>query len=444
MPHSSLDYGATRGTRIASTTDTTMQPQMLPGIIILNEKYFPESDVSPAKVGATSIAFSVMNLLGGEGLFAGMILYRREEGIFHPRIELQTKSSIVCGILSFNFDMARSKIRDAISAAAKMLTVKTYGSARLVILYHQTDTMLVYNPEWFPSCVTHHGPFHDDFVKHFSIEKAATAFGSPEKAQHLKKHQRIGLYRLRQSRNMFVLQHSLLQRRYLLSKNIDAHKIHKMVPPININTGSHQQLSSSHPEIKTFMRAKPSLLLFTAVARLDFFKNVELLVDAGVELLRRHLPVRVLIAGGEEIEGSRRSAILGCVPAAFKAEFKVVPKLSKDSLYALFDQVRDDGIFVCPSRYETLGITPLEAAMNGVTTIIIDSRNVEASHYFPRENRFEGSVVGLASLVEKFHKEGMQGRGVELQGKIRKQISDEKFRNSFLDAWRSFSKAARH
>lgn len=383
-----------------------------------------------------------MEVLQEAGLFAGMILYKRDESINHPRLVMQTKSSVPCVTLAFNFLMDWIKIRDAISKSTEILTVATYGTKNKAILYHQTDILLAYNPEWLPSCVTHHGPFYDDFASHFSDAEAAVAFGSCEKAEHLKTHQRIGLNHLRSAKNMFVLQHSSLQRNYLLKHHVETARIQKLSPPINIESLPRLPLASTHSDIVKFMHAKSTLLLFTAVARLDFFKNVELLVDASVMLLGQGHAVRVLVAGDDENENCRREELLARVPNQQQSEFMIIPKLSKDNLYALFDEVNDRGIFVCTSRYETLGITPLEAGLSGVPTVIVNSPYVEASAYYPKEYQFEGSIAGLADLVQEFQEKGMHGRGNYLRGRIGEHISHDKFRKSMLDAWRVFSIAA--
>lgn len=415
---------------------------LLPGIIVLNQRYFPDTEFSAAKVGATSFAFSAMSVLQKAGIFAGMILYKRDEGINTPCLVTQSKSTVPCVTLLFNFLMDWMHIRDAINEATEILTVATYGSKIKAILYHQTDTLLAYNPEWLPSCVTHHGPFFDDFASSFSAEEAAMAFGSCEKAQHLKTFQRIGLEHLRSAKNMFVLQHSSLQRKYLLKHDVEASRIQKLSPPINIDRLPRLPLASTRPEIVEFMHKKPSLLLFTAVARIDFFKNIELLVDASVELLGRGLAVRVLIAGDDETERHRREKLLDRVPSAIRTEFMIIPKLSKDCLYALFDEVKDRGIFVCTSRYETLGITPLEASLSSVPTVIANSANVEASTYYPEEYRFIDTIAGLADAIQAFQGSGMSGRGIYLRERIEEHISQEKFEKSMLEAWRVFSDAA--
>lgn len=70
------------------------------------------------------------------------------------------------------------------------------------------DEYLANHPMWLPCCVTHHGPFYNDFTQHFSPRLAAMAFGSDEKARHLQCQQDLSIRYIRLNRNAFVLQHS--------------------------------------------------------------------------------------------------------------------------------------------------------------------------------------------------------------------------------------------
>ena len=80
--------------------------------------------------------------------------------------------------------------------------------------------------------------------------------------------------------------------------------------------------------------------------------------------------------------------------------------------------------------------------MSAVPTLIVDSPNVEASTYFPRDYRFEKSATGLADVVERFQHEGMEGRGEALRRSLEDHISPEKFKISLLKAWGAVSEAA--
>ena len=113
------------------------------------------------------------------------------------------------------------------------------------------------------------------------------------------------------------------------------------------------------------------------------------------------------MAGDDDMQDDRRIALLHGVPAELQYRFQIMPKFTKTELYGFFETARGKGIFVCPSRFETLGITPVEAALSGVTTLISDAREVEASQYFPAENRFRANIVDIADVVE-----GLIGRGI--------------------------------
>lgn len=326
----------------------------------------------------------------------------------------------------------------AISTASKLLSA---GSARSAMLYYQTDTLLDYHPNHLPFCVTHHGPFYDHFAGHFSEELAAVAFGSRQKARHLQTQQRSGVEHLKSRTYGFVLQHSELQGNYLRRCGVDPSKLFKLSPPI------HSMRIEGYPVGASASRNavvnSDRVLLFTAVARLDYFKNVDLLVDAAVEHISRGRPLSVLIAGDDVNDGVRRKKLLERVPNQYVGSFEVIPKVAKDTLYALFDHARRNGIFVCPSRYKALGITPLEAALNGVTTVISDSIRVEAAKYIPKRYRFVPTAIELANLIESITVSRLDQRGKELYHHIENQISEESFKSNFLYAWMACSRKVR-
>ncbi|MCV7122519.1 glycosyltransferase [Mycobacterium lacus] len=118
----------------------------------------------------------------------------------------------------------------------------------------------------------------------------------------------------------------------------------------------------------------------------------------------------------------------------------IADKLSKPKLYSLFQAARRNGIFVFPSRYETLGITPLEAAMSGVCTLVTNSREVEASRLFPSEYRFVPEQDKLCSAIQRFHTEGIENSGAQLRDRISGEVSEKLFADDMLDAWTHFSR----
>ena len=411
---------------------------ILSAIIILNAKYYPQSMSSAANVGATSFTFSVMRVLSKAGLLRGLILYQREERILASSFVLERRDGVLCAILSFNFTMAAVDVQNTIAAAVNALGNQAVDSC---MLYYQTDTLLSYHPAWLPCCVTHHGPFYNDFARRFSPHLAAMAFGSDEKARHLQHQQDLGIRYLKLNDNAFVLQHSQLQREHLLRNGIDRSRIRKLSPPIQL-IGKKHFPAFDMTSLVDF--ADPDgQLIFTTIARLDFFKNIELLVDSGVELLHRGLAVNVFVAGDDDKQDDRRIALLQRVPPELRHRFHIVPKLTKTELFAFFNAARGKGIFVCPSRFETLGITPLEAALSGVTTLISDARQVEASRYFPAEYRFRANIKDLADLVEGFVHRGISGHGDMLIQRIKKAVSEQQFDSDLLRAWSDFSSSVK-
>lgn len=375
-----------------------------------------------------------MHVLSQAGLLKGVILYHREETTLCPFFILERREGVLCAIVTFNFRMTVVTVQNILAAAATELGDQKGDPC---MLYYQTDTLLSYHPTWLPCCVTHHGPFYNDLTQYFSCQSVAIAFGGDEKAQHLQRQQELGICYVKSSSNAFVLQHSRLQRAYLLRSGIDQARIRKLSPPIQLMSESLIPVFN-----KTSLINFPDpdgLLLFTTVARLDFFKNVELLLDSGLELLGRGLAINVFVAGDDERHDERRYALLRRIPPRFCHRFRIMPKLTKTDLYALFIAVRARAIFVCPSRYETLGITPLEAALSGVTTIISDAKEVEASQYFPAENRFPPNAQELADLVEGFISRDVGGYGDRLARQIKNVLCERDFELDLLRAWSDFS-----
>ncbi|MFE7424599.1 glycosyltransferase [Streptomyces sp. NPDC014735] len=410
----------------------------LTGIIVVNERYFPDSELAPAHVGATSFARSVLRCLRGAGLSAGVLLYQRDEDLVEPRIRLARRSGVVCALLQFNFRMARRVVSGAIAEAARLLLAE-HGETRQAMLYYQTDSLLGFHPDEFACCVTHHGPFVHDFVGTFSADATGRAFGDATKALHLLKHQELGLDRVRTNERMFVLQHSRLQRTHLINRGVDERRIRAVRPPI-VLPDTVEPLRD--PVLQGFVEGA-AVLAFTAVARLDYFKNVELLVDGCVQARRRGVPLRILVVGDGVDDVAARESLRSRVPAEYADAFMAVGKLPKPQLYALFDKARPVGVFICPSRYETLGITPLEAALSGVCTLMIDSDKVEARRFFPRTHLFGPTGDALADAVVRVHDShlGIEQLGKQLRADISTEISREKFEQDTLTAWEHFSRA---
>jgi glycosyltransferase involved in cell wall biosynthesis len=407
----------------------------LAGIVAVNDRYFPDDDRSAAEVGATSFALASARCLHDAYLLGGVLLYRRDDSITRPVTEVGHRAGLRSAVVRFNFGMPTAAVKAAFAMAVEQL-VGARATEPPMIYYH-TDSILPMHPDGLPSCLTHHAPSVSDFTRHFSANEASLAFGGPERTEHFRRRQEAGVIWLRGRPDAFVLHHSHLQRRWLVSQGVDTARMWGLRPPMQVPAGT----SGPIDRLVRFASASDTLLL-SAVARIDYFKNLELLVDAGVEILNVNEGVRVLIIGGSREQESTRMALLRRVPAALRARFLVVERLPKDQLYALFRRVRDRAYFVCPSRYETLGITPLEAAVCGVPTLVPDSELVEAARFFPPQNRFRPDLEGLVDVLTRLV--GYQSRPEELRPQgLRYQLSTDLFRRDLLAAWQGISQIVR-
>jgi glycosyltransferase involved in cell wall biosynthesis len=414
-----------------------MNRMLLPAILVLNERYLSSSPAAAARVGAASFALDVIEGLRSANIPVTMVLYRRKAGLRTPRMEPIVRNNIRCVEIWFDFDMDDSQVQSIIASAAMHL-VPIDRDSRPPILYYQTDTLLRFHPPYLPACVTHHAPFFEDFTNHFSESAACTAFGSAEKAWHLMDQQELGMQVLLKREDIFVIQHSQLQRCHLLKRGISERRIFAVTPPVNPLTSSTTELD---PAIIKFIQ-DANILLYTAVARLDYFKRVDLLVDAGVRLMERGLRANVLIIGGDGNDDHLRKALIQNVPRVYLNRFLVTQRLERDQLHLLFRLARSRSIFVCPSRYETLGITPLEAALSGVCTVISDSTLVEASRFFPPYLKFDPTVDGLVRLIEGLGLDALDRDGEHLRWVRERRVSKTGFERDLILAWRVFSSLA--
>ncbi len=411
---------------------------LAPAIVVLNEKYLPDVARSAARVGATSFALDVMACFSDASIFAGAILYRRQPGLAEPTVRAVVRGGVPCVQLSFEFSMEAAAVRQAISDSVEQL-MRGRPAAVAPMLYYQTDTLLVFHPPRLAACVTHHAPFVDDFREHYPEGAAESAFGDTAKSVHLARYQEDGIRVLTASANIFVIQHSRVQRDYLLRRGVDRARIREVPPPLP----DHDPVDRPLPEPLASFVASADLLVYTAVARLDYFKNVDMLLSSGELLMDRGLPVRILVVGGGSEDSPSRERLSRSLLPARSRQVLAVERLPKDDLYRLFQQTTEKGVFVCSSRYETLGITPLEAARHGVATVISGAPTVEAGRFFPQELRFAPTAAALADTVEGVVRAGPALIGAQLRFSISHLTSRQKFREEFLQAWQHFTTMAR-
>jgi glycosyltransferase involved in cell wall biosynthesis len=429
--------------------------ELLPGIIVMNYKYFLDPAGAPRN-GDLAFVMSVIRVLREENAFYGMILYQEDEIANAPLISYDIKHSILCATVVFNANMAKSIVKDAIMIASEHLATQAHlPLITIPLFYHQDEKLLDCHPDHLPLCITHHVPIYDDFIRHFSALEALAAFGgADQKGRSLKKVtdlrllQENGIKQLQMRSNAFIIKISELQGHYFERSGFPATQIHPVAPPIHSIMAEGIAALTENPTTYTPPAAAIGRhFLFTAVARMSHFKNIELLIDAAVILLFRDVPIFLFICGAEDdaVGLARRDELRGRVPDQFQQYIDIVPKVSKPSLYSIFTStyVRQNGIFACSSRYETLAITPLEAALSGVTTVIQENtEQVEAARYFPDRFVFKNNPEALADQLEHLFRNDLHASGQELESHIKAKIPLGAFERDLLRAWREFSRLA--
>lgn len=151
-------------------------------------------------------------------------------------------------------------------------------------------------------------------------------------------------------------------------------------PQVALAHRSTDALLGFHPQELACCVTHHGPFVHDSVGMFSAFKNVELLISGCVQARKRGVPLRILVAGDSPDDGVAQKALRARVPREHRAEFLAVGKLSKAHLYALFSLARPNGI-VCSSRYETLGITPLEAALSGVCTLMPDTAEISEENF---------------------------------------------------------------
>ena len=386
------------------------------GIIVLNGNFVPASAAGPFKYGAVGYALRAAEALRRPGLLAGFLLYRRDEGLDRPRLDPVPLLGYPALQLGFHFGMDRQVLGAALEAARARL-----GGGRL---YYQTNVLLPFHPPGRPLVVTHHAPFVDHVVEVMGPRLAEEAFGAGRaKLEHLRVNQRLGLKHLARSRGAAV-EISSIQAEYLRAHGVEGRFIHRIHPPLE--SDAVNGLSGEGARLRSFIaRGGPRLVLCTACSRLDAFKNVELFVRAAVGLARSGLDLRALVIGGPPDDAQRRR-LQGLVDAGLAHRFRFSPRVSRDDLAHLLDDLAGRGLFVCPSRYETCGLTPLEAAARGVCTLVADTPDrVEAAMLVPPRHRFPPTAEGLADAVRRL----TDGGRLRVEGRV----LDESARAGSLD-----------
>lgn len=399
---------------------------MLPTIIVLNRNFAPASVAGPFKYGVVPYALNAAEALKREGLLAGFVLYRRDESLSMPQVQPTHLLGYPAIELGFHFRMSDGAVRTALETAFTALD----GG----LIYYQTNVLLPFHPLRQPFVVTHHAPFADHVVEVMGTPLAQEAFGAGrDKLEHLRRSQRRGLNYMAQYDGV-ALEISSIQAKYLQRHGVEGTRIGKIYPPLELNS-TRVAGSKTSARLRDFISKEGrQLVLCTACARLDAFKNVELLVQTAVRLMESGLELRVLVIGGTP-KDERRGHLRGLVGKHLKDRFCFAPKIPRNELASLFDALVGRGVFVCPSRYETCGLTPLEAAGRGLYTLVTNAPDrVEAARLVPPHHRFAPTVEALGAAVRRLEADPQALVSKNILD-ARAKISSTMFSEQFIAAW---------
>jgi glycosyltransferase involved in cell wall biosynthesis len=378
------------------------------------------------------------DLLDKAGFGVGFVLYDRDEISSFPTVyETAVLSRYPASVVRYNVRMPDSGLlkafREAIMAASR-----SYLHAELPIVYLQTDAILSFVPPEFKVIITHHSPFVDGVCEGIGESSARRAFEwDHPKMDFLRSMQRRGLSIVRTRSNVRCLEISSLQETFLRQSLISEEQIFRIPPPV----GGHVQHNLLPRELVDAVNEASRTQVLTAVtvvSRFDFFKNIDLFVDACVGGMRRGIVGMAIIVGGDEVD-VERERLFASVPHALQPRFVFTKRLARSSIVGgLFPALVDSGVFVCTSRYDLVPYTVLEASSSGLCTFVPDSELVGAREYIPRRYRFRPDVEGLVSLLQTaFDDQNFRRAFRPTAQKIRSMVSDQMVMSEFGRLWSS-------
>ena len=275
--------------------------------------------------------------------------------------------------------------------------------ATIPSIYYQSNTLLPFHPTEWPFLITHHGPFASEIVRLFGVPFAIAAFqGGEDKVDHLMRVQAHGLRLLRDSPHGIALELAPVQEHYLLRHGIPRDRIHRIAPPCEAHAAPIT--SAAEP-----IAGRAVLRIMTAVARADAFKNLPLLIDAANMLIASGADLHLSIFAGTDaaFDVSARADLFNAAAAALKPRTLIAPRLSHDRLLHYFRSHRATTVFVCTSRYETFGLTPLESILAGMVTLVPDRPAIiGVTEYVAPAYRFRPDAAGLADALGQFYGPG--------------------------------------
>lgn len=410
-------------------------------VFVVNDHFMPTDRHQPYIYGVVQHVVHSADLLTAIGVETRILLYNRDESINRPTILRTTIWNTFAAVrLNFNFRMPKELLVGAFAEALESLDdppVKNTKSRPLI--YFQTSALLPYLPSGYGAVITHHSPFVDDVSAVLGSEGARRAFDwDHAKAHHLTITQREGIRALRERKSIVCAETSQLQLDYLRQRQIPDDRICALSPPLEDlpKAGDALPLEAEQALLKSLARRGEGPIAFTAVSRLDYFKNIELFVQSCCLSLQQGTISGALIVGGSPGD-PERSHLRAMVPEHLQPHVIFVPKIPRRALIGnLFPRMAGRGVFVCSSRYDLTPFTPLEAARLDVCTLVPASRHVGASAFLPPKFQFFPSQIGLSDVLKRLARaDDRQREFAPVASAIRNATSNDAYLRGFEMAW---------
>jgi glycosyltransferase involved in cell wall biosynthesis len=387
-------------------------------VLTLNSHFVPGSEGGAHPFGVVGFVLRLAQALARRGQLAGFVLYRRDPEARQPIVTPTSCLGYPAAELSFHFEMPERALRRAFAHAVRMVSevVPAEGaasrSARPIVIYHQTNTLLRLTPDEIPFLVTHHGPFASEICRLFGARFACRAFqGGASKLRHLLRAQAHGVAHLKRSRQGAAVELSSVQEAVLRRAGVAASQVWRMPPPMSAPapTGPPDMINGA-TIVAPPQDEACDLHLVTATARIDEFKNISLLIGAANRLAAMRVPVRLSLFVGGPDETETRALLMRAIARELQPRTHIAERLPHRELACLLRVRRFNAVFVSTSLYETFGITPLEAMLAGMTTLVPDRIDrIGIAEYMDVHGRVALSEDSLVARLLEWHVE-RQGR----------------------------------
>ena len=412
-------------------------------VIVCNKHFIPDYENAEYIYGVVQHVLHLSKLFVGANFRVSFVLYHRDDSLTSPYVYRTTiLDRYPAAVLRYNINMPASNVThgmyDAIMAASS--AGKDWRATRLPLIYIQTDALLPFVPTGFKVIITHHSPFVDAVCSSLDEASARRAFEwDHPKMDFLREMQRRSIPILRQRPDVRCLEISNLQEQFLLKSSIPPGKMYRLPPPI----GGFTHKVAPPPELMKVLQAPrdgSKLTVMTAVSRLDFFKNVDLFVDACIASMEREIVGNAIIIGGDA-DDVERTRLEHRVPSLLKPRFSFVKRLSRAAIVGnVFPALaRSGGVFVCTSRYDLVPYTVLEASRCRLCTLIPDTGLVGASEYIPPKYQFDPDVASLVSLLHSLSTDSSYLYAFESTAMmVDILLSDETVMTAFINVLESF------